>query len=402
MAIAFGIWYSFSVFFVAILEEFDWSRGKTASLFSVFVFIVGISGPFVGTLSDRFGPRKLICMGAVLVTFGLAVCSQVNTLWQLYLFYSIITAFGIGCTGFLPNVAMITNWFHRKRGMAIGIGSAGIGVGTLVLIPLVQHFILIASWRKAYLLLACCSLFVIIPLNIFFQRHKPEELGLLPDGESSVHGKDSFSKNFSNKVELSPGKEWTVLGAMKDYHFWMILAGIFLVVFTTQGILIHSVARIIDGGYPKMHAAFALSIVGVMGSVGKIVWGGISDSIGRIIAYAFAGVFIIGGIVLLIILSVTHGAFLLYVFAILFGFGYGGAAPLNAAISADIFEGENFGAIFGWIMTGVGIGGAMGPWVVGYTFDLLGSYTLAFTLDIIFVCIAITCFWIARPRHTYK
>lgn len=120
MAIAFGIWYSFSVFFVAILEEFDWSRGKTASLFSVFVFIVGISGPFVGTLSDRFGPRKLICMGAVLVTFGLAVCSQVNTLWQLYLFYSIITAFGIGCTGFLPNVAMITNWFHRKRGMEIG------------------------------------------------------------------------------------------------------------------------------------------------------------------------------------------------------------------------------------------------------------------------------------------
>ena len=194
--------------------------------------------------------------------------------------------------------------------------------------------------------------------------------------------------------QINSQHEWTVASALRDFRFWMMLFGILFICFTTQGVILHSVARAVDAGYTKMQAAFTLSLLGIMSAGGKIVWGSISDYIGRRYAYLFAGLFILVGILLLINLDAENGIVPLYIFAVLFGFGYGGAAPLNAAIGSDIFAGDNFASIYGWIMTGFAVGAALGPWLIGRLFDIRGTYNLSFVLAGVSVCVAVIIFWI--------
>ena len=156
LALAYGVWYSFSVFFVALLKEFGWSRSVAAGAFSLFVIVHSVIGPLVGGMVDRFGPRRVIVVGSVCLGFGLALCSLTTAWWHYYLFFGIITAAGVGTTGWVPNTTLIQQWFKAKRGLAIGIISSGIGVGILVCVPSIQHLINGVGWRVAYRIMALC------------------------------------------------------------------------------------------------------------------------------------------------------------------------------------------------------------------------------------------------------
>lgn len=193
MAFWVGIRSTFSVFYVALLEEFPWSRGETAGIQSTVFLTYMIMAPVVGGLIDRFGPRRVIAPGILLLALGLILSAYVNTLFQFYLFYGILMGAGMTCIAIVSYTSILAYWFEKKRGVASGIAVSGMGLGTFLLVPLSQHFISLWGWRPALLVLGALVLIILFPLNALFLRHKPQEMGLSPDGLTmgeSPHGID--------------------------------------------------------------------------------------------------------------------------------------------------------------------------------------------------------------------
>ncbi len=217
MAFWFGIRSSFSVFYVALLEDFPWSRAGSAGIQSMALITYTALAPIVGGLIDRFGPRRVIGPGILVLAAGLILCSRVNTLSQFYFFYGLIIGVGVTCISIVPYTAILGHWFERKRGSASGIAVSGMGLGTFILVPFSQHFITLWGWRFTFAILGAVVLIVLLPLNVALLRHKPEELGLLPDGLETVK-----SSNGENPVEYHmgfPESDWTLQGALKREFF---------------------------------------------------------------------------------------------------------------------------------------------------------------------------------------
>ncbi len=153
MAIFFGSYYSFGVFFKPLQDEFGWNRAMTSGAFSICTLTMMVFGTFSGWICDRFGPRVIIVGGSILVGLGLFLSSKIGTLWQLYLFYGVIFAFGLS-TATSPLSSTISRWFIKRRGLALGVAAAGVGMGTLVISPLANHLIATFSWQTSYLIMA--------------------------------------------------------------------------------------------------------------------------------------------------------------------------------------------------------------------------------------------------------
>jgi MFS family permease len=182
-AIGHAAWYSFPLFFVALIQQFGWDRGEAAFVFSVFLLVGALAGPPVGLLVDRFGPRTVLATGAALMGAGLAICAVLDQLWQFYLAYGVLAGLGMTAIGWIGNNAVVSRWFVRRQGAATGIASTGVGVGISFLIPRIQGVIQEYGWREAYLALALAMLVVLVPLNLLLQRANPRGIGLGPDGD---------------------------------------------------------------------------------------------------------------------------------------------------------------------------------------------------------------------------
>ena len=283
LAIAYAIWYSFSVFFVAMCEDFGWSRSSASLGFSVFTITYALSSPFSGVAVDRFGPRVVMPVGALLLAAGLVLSSTVGEIWQLYAYYGVIAAVGVNTIGTIANFTVLSNWFQRQRGVATGIAAAGIGVGTLVLVPLSQYIIQIAGWRSAYMALAAIVLIVVPVLTVSLHRHRPEDMGLLPDGGPAGKAKDG-DRRAAPMVIVD--KEWaatcwTTSKAIRTRCFWFVFFGLGFATISHQSVMIHQVAYLRDRQFDPMLAASVVGLVGLFGSLGKVFWGWLSDRLGR-------------------------------------------------------------------------------------------------------------------------
>lgn len=187
----------------AILEEFHWSRANTAAAYSISMLVFSACGPLVGWLFDRFGSRRVMPFGVIVLTIGVLSSSFISSLWQLYVFYGILMATGVTHIGFIPNVLIISNWFFRHRALALGIANTGRGMGTLILIPLIQYAIQTVGWRNAYLLLGGLVFIVLFPLLTVFQRGRPLEKGLTRPGDPvNASPKAEEIKKISLKTRL--------------------------------------------------------------------------------------------------------------------------------------------------------------------------------------------------------
>src|SRR4030067_1469199 len=174
LALVYGVWYAFSVFFVALLKEFGWSRSVGAGAFSICVIMSSIISPLVGGMVYSIGPKKVIVLGSLILGVGLALCSLVQTWWQFYLFFSFIAGAGIGAAGWVPNIMIIQDWFKEKKGLATGIISSGIGIGILICVPSVQYLIIQLGWRMTYGIMAIFIPLVVISMAIPFLKRPPK------------------------------------------------------------------------------------------------------------------------------------------------------------------------------------------------------------------------------------
>ncbi len=403
LGVAFGVWYSFSVFYIAIINDFAWSRATTAGIFSLFTISHYLCAFLAGWLIDRFGPRLVIPAGAIWLSASLTLLAKAQSIFDFYLIYGILAAIGVSLIGFVPHATFLPRWFVKRRGLALGLAMAGVGVGMLTVPPAMQHLISDHNWRYAYQVLAIIVLFI-IPINLFFQRRDPQQLGLRPDGTKVIPSDNSDTDK--TKQSESPiiidqkwaTTEWTSRKALKTRRFLYLAAGFFLGPFAIQGVLLHAVAGLVDGGMTIRMAALTFGFLGICGSVGKITLGFFGDRWNREtantigMAAATLGVLALAGMQLL-------PKLLPYLFAAGFGFGYGAAAPLFPSIAADIFQGRHFGRIFGLLSLNLGFGGAAGAWFSGLIFDHTGSYLAAFIFDIIALWLSCLCFWLAAPRQ---
>jgi len=179
---AVGIRFSFGVFYVAILNEYGWGRGETAGAFSLAMVMHSCFALVTGTLIDRFGPRTLFPLGATFLAIGLAAASRITDIWHLYLFFGVILAIGINTLAFAPHMSRIPKWFIRRRGFANGLVVAGMGLGTMVMAPVIQFLIDTVGWRFAFLCLAGLVLCIVLPITSIFMRRSPKEVGQHIDG----------------------------------------------------------------------------------------------------------------------------------------------------------------------------------------------------------------------------
>jgi len=396
MAFWFGIRTAFSVFYVALLEDFPWGRGEAAGVQSLTLITYTIMAPLVGWLIDRFGPRRIMVPGIVLLALGLILCSSIKTLLQFYLLYGVLVGIGITCTAILPYSAILAHWFEKRKGVASGLALSGMGLGVFVLVPLSQYFISLWGWRLAFAALGVLVLIFLLPLNALFLRHRPEQLGLSPDGARGPGPSKGPRLEVIDRAWSET--DWTLRNASRTGKFWALMIFPFCVAIPIFIVIVHGVRFLVDQGIDKMTAAFVLALVGIVSSVFRILWGWLSDSIGRENTYTLGVICMCVGLCSLILLEILGERRFVYPFIVFFSAGWGATTPMFVSVSADLFRGKGFGLIFGTVEGVIGIGCALGAWVAGFIFDKTQSYQMAFVLATTLSIASCLFIWLAAPR----
>jgi len=397
-----GIRNSFGVFYVAMLQEYGWGRGETAGAFSLAMVVHAFFSIVSGALIDRFGPRILFPLGAMFLAMGLAAANRIGAIWHLYLTFGVVIAIGINTIAYGPHMSLIAKWFIKKRGFASGLVLGGMGVGVMVMAPVIQFMIDTVGWRIAFLILGGLVLCIIVPMTALFQRGSPDEVGQFPDGIIPASAEINTSKPETSR-ENTPSHpvsdQWTLRSALPTGTFWWMALVNFCAGFLSNMLVVHQAAHMVDAGYSPALAAFLVGLFGLSRSAGGTLGGFISDRIGRETAYTMGGCAAIVGIVLFILVRDTTSPWMLYSFVILFGGGSGSGGSINAATTADLFFGKSLGRIFGAFVIGWGLGGASGAYLAGYFYDHVGSYAIPFLLVAISISLAILGIWMAAPRR---
>lgn len=379
--------FCFGLFIKPMSEALGWTRANVV-LGVTYLFIVS-SALFVvtGKICDWLGPKPLTFTGGMFLAIGFFICSQVTELWQFYLGYGVCGGIGIACI-FVPLAATISKWFIKHRGIALGILYAGGGVGGMVLSPILQSVINASGWRSAWLVLAVVSAAVAIPVT-FLVKKEPSDMGLKPLGE----GEPAKEEGKGTADMYAASRNYTLKEALKSSQLWIYNVGIFLAMAAVIGIQHNMVPYATDKGISAGVAAMALGIASGFNAFGRIAMGFMSDRFGTRRCLL---VTMLGMAVLLFYLITVASAWMIIVFAILFGFTFGSIPPLNARAVADLFGTENLGAIMGVSGMFAAIGPAFGPIVIAAIRDRTGSYSLALAVAGMLVIVSIFLFAVLK------
>jgi len=393
-AFSWGTLYAFGVFFKPIIAEFSWSRAATSGAFSLNMIVYGLSSILMGRLSDRHGPRISVFLGGIFIGLGTFLSSQINAVWQLYLFYSLIMGLGMGAS-YVPLMGVASRWFLSRRGLAIGIVMAGVGLGTLIMSPLTQFLISHWGWRNSFQIIGILD-GVIILAAASIMIGDPRQKGKLPYGQG-LSNLSAGSEDPRRRQKVDFEISLSFQQAKKTGSFWVLLAINFLWYLNLYMVLVHMVPYATDKGIPSVEAAGSLALLGACSIVGKITMGRVSDRIGGKSTIAIS--FILQALGTFLLISVKS-LFMIYAFAALFGFAYGGVTPQQAKITGEIFGTASMGSILGVIVFSGSIGGSIGPFLGGFLFDALGSYRLAFGLAATALIIAFALsFLLQKPKE---
>jgi len=376
MTVMRGVNGAFGVYYLALLEEFAWSRSDGASIASINFIVYAFAAPLVGLTFDRLGPRLLMPLGAALVGIGFLLSSLSTSLVHLYFSYGIVTALGQGALGFVGHNALISFWFVRQRATAIGVASMGQGLGALVMVPATQILISSIGWRWTYIATGSLLLLVLVPLNALFQRRTPADVGQFPDGAAAPAAKAVASTGTNRPAT----RDWTLGESLRSLPFWCIAFGHLALGTALFMINTHAIAHFVAVGYEKLVASFYFGLIGFIRIGATILWGSVSDRLGRSLAYGIA-VFVTS-LGLAGMIAMTFGAplWLVYLTIALYGIGHSAGNPTYGAVIGDIFAGRKIGLIFGFLEISFGLGSAFGSWIGGYLFDTTGSYAWPFAL----------------------
>ena len=346
-------------------------------------------------MMDRFGPRAVMELGVALMGGGLLLAPLTTQPWHLYLTIGVLVGAGSVCLGYSGQSLFLPNWFIRRRGLAIGLAFAGVGIGSVTLLPWVQHMIEQTGWRTACTAMGILILVVLAPINLLL-RKRPEDIGLLPDGDAAPSATSAAPR--SNVVDpVWANTDWTLRRALRTARFWWISLGYFCGLYIWYAVQVHQTKFLLDVGFTANVAVWALGVVSLLGIPGQIWLGHLSDRIGREWIWAISCLGFAICFAALIALKFAPVLPLVYLMIFTQGaLGYGLTSVMGAVV-LEIFQGKQYGSIFGTIMLAALAGGAAGPWATGLLYDLSGSYTIAFAIGIAVSLLSAVAIWRASP-----
>lgn len=385
----YGIHFSFGVFFKSIEAEFSLSRTATSTILSANMLLAGLCSFFAGWAMDRYGPRRVVLLMGIFAGLSLVLTSLTNALWQLFITYSLLLAMGTGPLYVVP-MSAVSRWFDRKRGLALGLSSVGIGLGMMVMAPFATYLITSYNWHIAYLVIGLLAWLIVVPLSRLLKRD-PSEIGALPDGVKTGDTGQPV------RTETSPLAQHPVLSIVQNRNFWIFVSIWFLFAGCIFLIFTHLVPHITDIGFSPLEAATVLSLIGVASLPGRLLMGIASDRIGRKLTPIISTMVQAVAIAWLVWAQSLWG---LYLFAVIYGFSYSGFGTSGAALISDTFGVKNIGIVFGLLEVGFGVGAALGAAMGGYVFDASGSYKIAFMLSALAMLVATLLFAVVRRRGT--
>ncbi len=391
LGIVYGVWFAYAVFLVALVDDMGWSRSLTAGAISVVSIVHGLSGPVIGRLIERYGAPRVIALGGLLFAIGMALTSQIQNWWQLYLTFGVICGVGIAMAGWVPFIICVERWYEKDLGTALGLALAGVGFGILVGVPAINALVEKFNWRQTFLILSALGPIWIIPAALVLLKMPPER---------------SVSRQLSHPVSGSsnPGvvaplyHDWVLRTAVVSRRFWLAGGCFFTGACIAQILLIHQFAYMVDQGIAKAESSFIAGIIGVSSIVGQLCWGRLSDRIGRELTYTLAAIFNLGAIAALLYLDTYLALWVAVTFAICIGLGYGANAPIYPATSRDLFASPFFPSIFGTLAISGSMGAAVGAWLGGFLYDYTGEYTVMLLVCALLALISPVLLWLAAPR----
>jgi MFS family permease len=382
-ALGVGTYIAFGVFFNPLMEEFGWSRAATAGASSTAFLTMGIFGVVVGRFNDRFGPRLLMSIAALLLGLGCILMAQLTALWQLYLFFGIIFGMGLSAIDVIA-LTTIARWFSHRRGFMTGIVKVGTGAGQFV-IPLVAgSLILLYGWRWSIAIIGI-GISVILVLMAQLLRRDPNALGLK---SRPAAGTGSHSAAPEIDVGLPLAR------VFRGVQLWTICLVNLFTVFCLMIIMLHIVPHARDSGIPPIQAAGVLSTIGAVSMLGRFISGLVIDRWGGKTVMSVCFLLLLGDLVWL---QFADQPWMLYLFATLYGLAHGGLFTAISPLVAEWFGIRNHGTLLGLVVCFGTIGGAAGPLLAGHLFDLSGSYQLTFRIVTAMALIAWALLLSLRP-----
>jgi OFA family oxalate/formate antiporter-like MFS transporter len=356
-----SIFYGFTAFFEPIRREFGWTYTQISLAASLRGLEMGIFAPFVGFLADRFGSRKLILWGTILVGFGLVLLSLTQSLAMFYGSFLII-AFGAGGCAVVVTMTVVANWFHRQVGIALGVMMSGVGASGLML-PFIVRLIDAFGWRTTFIILGLGMWILGIPLS-FVIRNRPEQYGYLPDGEASSDSMpDIETRNKGSNIGLRE--------ALRKRSFWYINTIELIRMMTVLAVITHVMPYLSSLGIPRSSGGLIAGAIPLFSIIGRFGFGWLGDAVDKRYVMALSLCLMSIG---LLVFSYVEVIWVVFVFLLLFSPGYGGGMVLRGAILREYFGRDSFGKILGITMGCSAAGGIIGPTLAGWVFDTVGSY----------------------------
>ena len=359
-----------AVWAVALESQFGWTRTQLGLALSFTRVEGSLTGPIAGYLVDRMGTRFMVFTGLLVLTVGFFLFSQVQNLWMFYLAYFVMSV-GQGQAGWLTVMTLLNHWFVRHRGLAMGLAMVGMGIGTLVLVPVIAWLIDPDAdrlgWRRTLEILAVVSLVsaIVLPKVV---RNKPEDVGQHPDGVPSVVAA-SVNENSGPELELTIGQ------ALRTQAFWCISFGHGLGSMVVLAIMSHLGLLLRDMGYGVQTAGWVIMVQTAVAIVFQFFGGWIGDRIPKNVAlFIFTAIQGLG----VVLLTLGPEMINFYAFAVLFGIGFGGRTPLTTAIRGDYFGRASFGKILGISTVPMNVLLLIAAPMAGFMRDELGDYDMAF------------------------
>lgn len=368
-------WLGFGVFFLPLATEFATSRTRLSFAVSIAQMEGGLLGPIDGYLVDRFGPRKMMFIGVGMMGLGFIWMSQVQSLFMFYVVYLALISFGMSLGIRVPALVAPTNWFVKKRGIALGFATSGVGLGG-ILVPIIGWLVITLEWRATAAIVGVLILFVCLPLA-GVMRHRPEQYGLLPDGMPPLDSVDNGIERVQGNETMLDEVEFTIREAFMTPVFWFlgIVFGLRQLIIGAVGL--HQVPFVVDIGISPQIAATVLGMTAITSIVGRLGFGWMGDRIAtRYVMALSIGCAALGVLILAYSTQWWHLMF----FVVTYGIGWGGGATTMSVVRADYFGRRAFGTISGLMDAVQMFGLVLGPVFAGWVYDKYESYYLAFML----------------------
>jgi MFS family permease len=369
MMAASGLRGVFGVYIKPMEADFGWSRGALSGAAAISLLLLGAVGPVVGRLADRWGPRRVIGLSLLLLAAGSIGSSFVQQLWHVYLTAGLMMALGSGGVAMTTGATVVTRWFERRRGLAVGLAAGGMSAGQLVVIPLATGLTIWFGWRSSYFWLGVGLLVLVLPIGVWLIRNSPEGEGLQPYGASGPPpGSAPGATPLAGRV--------SVVEAAQTLPFWLLMATFFVCGYTSNGmVLTHFMPHAMEHNFTAIQASAALGVMGALNIVGTIGSGWICDRFGR--RLPLATYYFLRGASLLFLLYVWDVPSL-HLWAAMFGLNYISTVPPTTTLTANIYGRHSVGELSGWIFFSHQVGAALGAALAGWIYEWTGSYNSAF------------------------